>query len=88
MNGIRDEQIEFTSPKSYDDGYPLSQKCTWRFAAPEKKEVHIEFLEMDIENGDVIKIHKTGKAMDQHGGLTILEIILLRLKAMEVQDFF
>ena len=62
MNGIRDEQIEFTSPKFYDDGYPLSQKCTWRFAAPEKKEVHIEFLEVDIENGDVISIHTTWKS--------------------------
>ena len=62
MNGIRDEQIEFTSPKFYDDGYPLSQKCTWRFAAPEKKETHIEFLEMDIENGDVIKIYKNWKS--------------------------
>ncbi|CAH3171752.1 unnamed protein product, partial [Porites lobata] len=62
LNGIRDEQIEFTSPKFYDDGYPLSQKCTWRFAAPEKKEVHIEFLEMDIENGDVIKIYKNWKS--------------------------
>lgn len=62
LNGIRDEQIEFTSPKFYDDGYPLSQKCTWRFAAPEKKEVHIEFLEVDIENGDVISIHTTWKS--------------------------
>ena len=57
LNGIRDEQIEFTSPKFYDDGYPLFQTCTWRFAAPEKQKVHIEFLEMDIENDDSVKIY-------------------------------
>ena len=62
MNGIRDEQIEFTSPKFYDDGYPLSQKCTWRFAAPEKMDVHIEFLEVDIENGDDINIQANWKS--------------------------
>ena len=62
MNGIRDEQIEFTSPKFYDDGYPLSQKCTWRFAAPEKMEVHIEFPELDIEDDDSIEIHKSWKS--------------------------
>ena len=63
MNGIQDEQIEFTSPKFYDDGYPHSQKCTWRFAVPEKQKVHIEFLEMDIEleNGDDIKISNNWK---------------------------
>ena len=62
MNGIRDEQIEFTSPKFYDDGYPLSQKCTWRFAAPEKMEVHIEFLELGIEDDDNIDIYKSWKS--------------------------
>ena len=62
LNGIRDEQVEFTSPKFYDDGYPLSQKCTWRFAAPEKMDVHIEFLEVDIENGDSIHIQKSWKS--------------------------
>ena len=34
----------------------------------------------------LLRFTKTGKAMDQHGRLTIK--ILLRLKAMEVQDFF
>ena len=65
MNGIQDEQIVFTSPKFYDDGYPFSQKCTWRFAAPEKREVHIEFLEMDISEmdiGDVINIYNSWKS--------------------------
>lgn len=64
MNGVRDEQIVFTSPKFYDDGYPLSQKCTWLFAAPEKEEVHIDFLEMNIEveSGDVIKIYSNWKS--------------------------
>ena len=49
-------QIEFSSPNFLGDGYPLAQKCTWRFVAPETETVHIRFLEVDIEEGDSIDI--------------------------------
>jgi len=49
-------QIDFTSPNFFGKGYPLAQKCTWRFVAPEKKRPHIDFVEVDIEGEDEIEI--------------------------------
>ena len=50
------EQIEFTSPNYFGEGYPLAQRCTWRFIAPEKRAAHVTFLDVDIEDGDTIEI--------------------------------
>ena len=50
------EQIQFSSPNFFVQRYPLAQKCTWRFVAPETNTVHITFLEVDLEEGDSIVI--------------------------------
>ena len=56
----------FTSPNFFGEGYPLAQKCTWRFVAPEKKVVHVVFLEIDIGKDNSIAIHS---GWDTSGGV-------------------
>lgn len=50
------EQIKFTSPNYFGEGYPIAQRCTWRFIAPAKRAAHVAFLDVDIEDGDTIEI--------------------------------
>lgn len=53
----KENVAEFISPKFFGEGFPYSQKCKWRFVAPQNKKLQIYILEANLEGGDTIHIH-------------------------------